>query len=477
MRPALARPRVRLWMKLAVFAAAGVVLMHSVHLAIGNRLGSRALAMQAETLGRQVALLVAREAVDFVLVDDHVSLSELVSRTAVEDGVAYCFIVRDGEVLSTTFDGGTPAALVWLRAPDDRAPVVVTTAGGRFLDLVEPVLGGSLGEVRVGLSMEPLAATRRALAAQQGLLALAMIVLGVVAAFLFGRSLARPVGEMLTAAERFDPASVAPLPVLRARGSDEIAELARRLGEMMGRLASSHAERRAEIQRAMENERLVALGSLVAGVAHEVNNPIAGLKNCVRRLERDDLTPERRAEYLALMDESLGRLEQVVRRLLELGRPHLLQLAPATTGELAEAARRVVRAALERRRITTTVDDGGSSGPVSADRDRVLQALLNLVLNAAYVTPDGGALRLRLRARPGARGLSVEDDGPGIPAELRERVCDPFFSTKPPGEGTGLGLAVTQATARAHGGELSIECPPGGGTSVTIWLPELPAAG
>ena len=109
---------------------------------------------------------------------------------------------------------------------------------------------------------------------------------------------------------------------------------------------------------------------------------------------------------------------------------------------------------------------------VLADRSRAGQALVNLILNAAWVTPDGGEIRVRLRRRPGLVGLAVEDDGPGIPREIRDRVLDPFFTTKPEGEGTGLGLPVTRTIVDAHGGELAFEFPERGGTVVTVWLRE-----
>jgi signal transduction histidine kinase len=97
------------------------------------------------------------------------------------------------------------------------------------------------------------------------------------------------------------------------------------------------------------------------------------------------------------------------------------------------------------------------------------------VLNGLFVTPKGGQLRMRLRRRPGWCGIAVEDDGPGIPVELRDRVLDPFFSTKPEGEGTGLGLTVTRSIVDAHDGELTFEFPPSGGTVVTVWLRQVAA--
>jgi signal transduction histidine kinase len=256
---------------------------------------------------------------------------------------------------------------------------------------------------------------------------------------------------------------------VRPRGSREIAVLGERFNRMMARLRAAHLEQVRARQKALETERMVALGSLVAGVAHEVNNPLAGLKNCMRRLERNDLPDPKRREYLALMEEGLDRIETVVRRLLDYGRPHPPALEPVPASRLAEEAASFVRPILERRGIAARVDPG-AGGEVLADRRMVGQALVNLLLNAAYVTPDGGAVRLRVRSRAGQVGLSVEDDGPGIPAEVRDRVLDPFFSTKPEGEGTGLGLPVTRTIVDAHGGDLTFEFPDSGGTVATVWL-------
>ena len=467
-----ARPRVRLWMKLAAFAAMGVVLMHALHLFIGNRVATRALSAEAARLGRDIGHLVAQRAADPLLVNDLLALQELVQETA-EPGsrVAYCLVVREGQLVASSFDGPTPPGLVALRADGDAEPLVVRSGDRRVLDLAEPILGGRLGRVQLGLDMEVLDDTRRELAIRLGVLALALIALGFAAAFAAGRVVARPIGEIVAAADRFDPGA-GRSPEIRPRGSDEIAVLAGRFNEMMRRLAAAHEEQARARQKAVETERLAAMGSLVAGVAHEVNNPLAGLKNCVRRLERAELPEAKRREYLALMDEGLVRIEDVVRQLLDFGRPHPPRLEPVPASLMAREAVALVRPALERRRVALQIVDGAADAEAGADRRLVEQALLNLVLNAAYVTPDGGRIRVRLRARPGLVGISVEDEGPGIPPEIRERVLDPFFSTKPEGEGTGLGLSVTRTIARAHGGELTFEFPEGGGTVATLWLPE-----
>jgi hypothetical protein len=121
-------------MQLAIFAALGVVLTHAAHLVIANRISGRALAQEQEALGRNIARQVARQAVEAVLVDDLLALHELVAGAAAGKGVAYCFLVRDGHVLASSFLGGTPPALAALQRPADRP------GGGRrsrYLDLLE----------------------------------------------------------------------------------------------------------------------------------------------------------------------------------------------------------------------------------------------------------------------------------------------------------------------------------------------------
>jgi len=464
------RLRVRLWMKLAALAAAGVVAMHSVHLVIGNRIAAHALLLQQERLGHDIARLTAEQAADPLLVGDFVSLHSLATTTAAAPGVAYCFVSRDGRVLASSFEGGTPSGLLTLRAAGDRESVVVADGPRRILDLAQPVLG-DVGEIRLGLEMDAVAQTRRRLAVHLGLLALGVIGAGLATAVWLARGIARPVQEMVQAADRFDPA-VEPVPMVRPRGTDEIADLGGRFNRMLVRLRGAHLEQERVRRMIQQTERMVALGSLVAGVAHEVNNPLAGLKNCVHRLSRADLGEAKRGEYLQLMDEGLGRIEHVVKGLLDFGRPHPPLLAPTPASELARGALHVVEPLLAGRHVGCTVEDAHADGPVDADAHRVGQALVNLLLNAAFVTPAGGRIRLRLRRRDGQRGIAVEDEGPGIPPELRERVFDPFFTTKPPGEGSGLGLSVARSIVDAHGGELSFEFPPGGGTVATVWLRE-----
>lgn len=467
------RIRVRLWSKLALFAAVGVVAVHFVYLGVAVDATTGALDREQEILGRSVARLVARQATEAVLVDDLITLHELAAGTTSHEGVAYCLIVRDRRVLASSFADTPFGGIVDARAAGDLAPFVLRNGDDAFLDIAQPILDGSAGIVRIGLDMSGSKEAARQVTLRFIGLAAAAIVVSLIAAFVVGRYVARPIGELVAAADAFDPATEA-RPV-KPRGSDEVAELAERFNRMMQRLSRAHEEQtRARVKQG-QTERLASLGALVAGVAHEVNNPLAGLKNVLRWLERESPDPSpQRQEYLGLMREGLDRIEGVMAQLLDFARPRPLDLAEHSLSTLVADGASLVRATLARRGVTLELTS--ETAQVVADRQRAGQALLNLLLNALYVTPDGGSIRIGISRRPGQWGIVVEDEGPGIPEAIRGRVLDPFFSTKPEGEGTGLGLSVTRSIMEAHGGELAFEFPERG-TRVILWFREASSVG
>ena len=466
---------VKLWIKLAAFGAIAIVATHAVHLAVGLRVASEALAREQEALGRGIARLVSSQAADALLVDDWVTVDELAVRTARTEGIGYCFIVHDGDVVATSLPPGVAERLVAIRAGGRTGPIVVDDRGTRFLDLVEPILGGSAGVVRLGVDMSTLQTTREAIATPLGWVAAGAILLSALIALLVGLRATRPIEEIIDAADRFDPSQ--PLDPIHPRGGREIAALARRFNGMMARLQAAHEEQERVRVRALANERLATLGSLVAGVAHEVNNPLASLKSAVAMLREDVNDPAARTTDLDLMAKALDQIEGVVRRLLDFGRPRPLEIAEVSATQLARDSAGLATLSLKRRGIVIeqVADPGFDDAPVLADRKEVGQALLNLLLNAAFVSKDYGHLRLRLKRRGPLRGIAVEDDGPGIPEEIRAKIFDPFFSTKPAGQGTGLGLTVARTVADRHHGALEFDFPEQGGTVATLWLPTPPA--
>ena len=244
--------------------------------------------------------------------------------------------------------------------------------------------------------------------------------------------------------------------------------------------------------------RLAAMGTLVAGVAHEVNNPLAAemadqglaleivreLRERLRGSEAIDRLAEARilgdaVEALEEAQEGALRIARVVKNLSTFGRPDPRRVR-VRLGEVVAEALRWVPASVARNAVVQ-VEDGGAP-EVVASIGQLEQVVVNLVTNAAKAIPPGrrGLVVVRTGAgEPGMSRLEVIDDGKGIPPALLERIFEPFFTTRPAGEerGMGLGLAICHAIVTAHGGTLSVTSTPGKGSTFRMELPAAPAEG
>ena len=244
-------------------------------------------------------------------------------------------------------------------------------------------------------------------------------------------------------------------------------------------------------------ERLAAVGSLAAGVAHEVGNPTGALLAFLDLVGRDPSLSDASRAHLAKARTQVERVRSILRDLLGFARPARGGRTPVDLVLAAEEVLELVRTQRRYAGVGFHLVVEGEIPPALADRAAVAQLLLNLVLNAGdAVRPDGGDVRVCLaptalerrasdgpgsaagRSRIDAVELRVEDDGPGVLAADRERIFDPFFTTKDPGEGTGLGLSNALRCAEQLGGRLDLaEGRPGTGAVFVVTLPAAPAAG
>jgi signal transduction histidine kinase len=216
-------------------------------------------------------------------------------------------------------------------------------------------------------------------------------------------------------------------------------------------------------------ERLSSLGLLVAGVAHEINNPLEGIGNHVKLLERDDLDPAERRRHLELVRHGFGRIREIVRDLLRFARPGGAR-GPVDLAQVVERATRLLALGERFREVEIRAHGLERAALTNGDAGRLEQVVFNLLINAA--TAMGGRGRIDVEARRVRDGrdwieLEVRDQGPGIPPADLARIFDPFFTT---GGGTGLGLSIAFGIAQAHGGTLAARNAPGGGAAFTLRL-------
>jgi len=219
------------------------------------------------------------------------------------------------------------------------------------------------------------------------------------------------------------------------------------------------------------SRRLASLGSLAAGIAHEIRNPLSSIKGFAtwfRERYRDN--PEDR-ETADVMIREVDRLNRVITQLLEFARPLTMQRVSTPLQTVIRHALKMVEGEAQTKRIVIETDLSLEVAEIPLDTDRMTQVLLNLFQNAIGAMEGGGLLRISLdrRDEKGVR-ITVADTGIGIPKEELPRVFDPYFTTRP--SGTGLGLAIVHKIVEAHGGEVRLESEPGRGTTATILLPD-----
>ncbi len=223
-----------------------------------------------------------------------------------------------------------------------------------------------------------------------------------------------------------------------------------------------------------QREKLAALGSLLAGVSHELNNPLSVVVARAVLLEEQG-GPATQAAALKIRTAA-ERCARIVRTFLAMARQQQPARGQVAVNEVVTAALDIAGYAIRTSSIEVTLDLAGDIPPILADADQLHQVMLNLIINAQQSLQDQPPpRRIRVSSRFDARSdqicITVADNGPGIPAHLRARVFDPYFTTKPTGIGLGVGLAVSLGIVEAHGGTLKVTCPPEGGAVFLVSLP------
>jgi two-component system NtrC family sensor kinase len=254
------------------------------------------------------------------------------------------------------------------------------------------------------------------------------------------------------------------------RGKPHVLTIARDITEKKNAAAELARQRETLHQR----EKLAALGSLLAGVSHELNNPLSVV--VARAVMLEEQGPPATRVAAERIRTAAERCARIVRTFLAMARQQKPEPGPVAINEVVAAALDITGYAVRTSAIDVEVDLADGIPCILADEDQLHQVMLNLIINAQQALQDcplPRSLRIATRfdAAADAIRITVADNGPGIPEGLRARIFEPYFTTKPVGVGTGVGLAVSAGIAEAHGGALSVDCPPEGGSVFTIALP------
>jgi len=320
-------------------------------------------------------------------------------------------------------------------------------------------------------AMQALAGTQNVLsAARLG----ALLGAGVIIYLLIQR-ITRPLRDLRDSAEAIRHGDFSQRVQVTSR--DECAELAETFNRMTESLEQTIARLKTTQAQLVQSEKLAGIGEFVAGVTHELNNPLTSVIGFAELMQNTDLEPTQK-RHLDFIVKSAKRCQKIVQSLLSFARQHKPERKLVSVQDLVEAALEILAYQMRTSNIKVTTRFDAALPKVMADAHQLQQVFLNIINNGRQAIEEfrkQGEIQITTSAAPGKVRVEIKDNGPGIAEENLKRVFDPFFTTKKVGKGTGLGLSLCYGIVQEHSGTINVTSKPGEGATFLIELPAAPA--
>ncbi len=502
------RVKLPLFTKFALGISLTVLVFGILNAILVRNSVSDSLNTEFEKRGYFIARAVAEQAVFYILSKDPAGLNSLINEIkAIDSSIYYVFIVSETrEVLAHSFQESVPDALRLANLTDNTDPanqdyqlsiVSIRDPKDKNLfvrDFSLPVINRSVGTVRIGILENEILNHVNQTISTLWLMVLIFFLLGIGAALFFSYTISTPLKELSRQSQNIDIKTIQQglenikdstgslsYRIRRLfRSDDEIDLLYESFDIMLRRLEQTHNAMNQLQQSLMQSEKMASIGTLTAGIAHEINNPLAGLKIGLNRISRNPADARQTSSYIDLMKDALNRMELVIQDLLTFSRksPHEFEEISA-----CEMLRKVVKLAqyrVKRGNIHIEVDHSKCPYNIHVASNRIEQVFLNIILNAIDSVDEKlekepamqGFIRIYIEDEPTLSRICFEDNGMGVDLSIKGKIFDPFFTTKKIGVGTGLGLSVSYQIVKDHGGEILVESMPGIGATFIVVLPK-----
>jgi two-component system NtrC family sensor kinase len=253
---------------------------------------------------------------------------------------------------------------------------------------------------------------------------------------------------------------------------DEIGFLINRFDDLLQRLKLSKQQLAVAQKQVYQSEKLASIGRLASGVAHEINNPLNGIKNCLYAIQKEPDNKEQTTEYLALINEGMNYIENVINKLLGFARQQTQITVSLNINELILNIYKLLEYKLKQKQAVVNFNLLDDIPVISADNQLVQEVIMNIFINAYDAISEKGEIEIKSGIWDNKHiYFSVRDNGIGIKEDEIEKIFDPFYSTKDPGKGTGLGLWVSLGIIENHNGQITVKSIPNKETIFTVILP------
>ncbi|MBI5739413.1 MAG: HAMP domain-containing protein [Nitrospirae bacterium] len=327
------------------------------------------------------------------------------------------------------------------------------------------------GTLKFGISLEKVEHEILATVERIIVLTIALLIAGFAIILLLSRRFISPIIQLANAMDRArgDDLDLK----VDVTGHDELAVLGERFNSMLDRIRQANEELRKAQERLIQSEKLASVGILAAGVAHEINNPLGGIFNCLQILRQNSGNPELRVKYLDLMNEGLDRIENTVSKLLWMSRKGEHSPVAVNIRNTVDSVYFFLEYKMKKAGVSFS-NEVPDALRITCDLHDFQQLLLNLFINAVHAMQDGGLLEIRGHRKESSVLIEVIDNGCGIGPGHIGKIFDPFFTTRPAGEGTGLGLWLTYEIVRNYNGEITVSSEEGKGSRFMLRFPVNP---
>ena len=320
-----------------------------------------------------------------------------------------------------------------------------------------------------------LAASKERAALASGIVGICVAVtigLGATLLWLFFRGVVLPLRQMAADARAFSGDNV---PTDKGAVQNELRAVGDHLRFLMSNITVTRSDlERSRTELTQAEEKFASVGKLAACVAHEIRNPLCAITLALDSLsEIVEGTPDAHGNF-EIVTEEVARLDNIIKHFLEFSRPPRLRIQPQNVSTVLDKTLSLVRLPMEEKAIRLMREETANVPPIMADAEQLKQVLINILKNAAEAIPEGGQVQITTGEETSPDGrvmvaIRIRDNGPGIPADVRERIFDPFFTTKE--MGTGLGLCIAARVMAQHGGQLALESSSDQGTIFAIRVP------
>jgi two-component system NtrC family sensor kinase len=490
-----------LFWKFIVGTSAIIILLGGISVLLIWHIEIESLQEEYQQKGHYIASWLAAQAADDLISEDHLSLQQFIDNIKVIDStVVYAFIRDESDnVIVHSFSNKLPEELIHANPfQEDQAENVIRVSikdnSNRIVrDFAKSITNGNKYTIHVGLSEEGIHKEVK-IAIQAWLITVGVILLVAnLGAGIFAYFITHPVKAIIGVTENltFSCLRLTSHPRVSLHKNvprlfrrffhiqDEMDVLAEKFNEMVDRLAGAYCELESTQANLIQSEKLASVGTLAAEIAHEINNPVAGLKNCIRRLQKDPKNILQNQKYLDMMEEAALKMESIVCGLLDYTRQEDMVLEEVKISQVIEKALLLISYKIEIYQIEIINSISADLPCVIGSFSHLEQVFINLLVNAINAineickvdTACRRQVFLDAEVLDSYLHVKVKDTGTGIPATAREKIFDPFYTTREIGVGTGLGLSICHNIIKSHNGDIKVDSQVGKGTVFVISLP------